>query len=108
MAIEYQLIDSEQELVGLSEKLANAGSFALDSESVNLDRNHLLSLSIMESRGIRKVMFDCRSDVDCLKWINDMNLRGVEDLQLVQYVIENPDLEPANKLRAFEVIYSAS
>ncbi len=52
---------------------------------------------------IRKVMFDCRSDADCLKWKHGMNLRGVEDLQLAQYVIENPDLEPANQLLPFQV-----
>ena len=57
--------------------------------------------SVLERNDIKKVMFDCRSDADALLHQHEVMLHGIEDMQIMQYIMKNPGKEPAKKLPAF-------
>ena len=57
--------------------------------------------SILESYHIIKVMFDCRSDSDVLLHQHNVMLHGIEDMQIMRYIIENPRMLAGAKLPSF-------
>ncbi len=57
--------------------------------------------SILENKFIHKVMFDCRSDADCLFHQHNTKLEGIQDMQIMQYLVQHPEGNPAQKLPSF-------
>lgn len=57
--------------------------------------------TILECESIQKLMFDCRSTADCFYHQYNVNLSGIVDLQLVQYILLHPERPAAEKLPLF-------
>ncbi len=123
----YQIVDNQSDLGRLLAKLEQRALFAFDCESVKLNREHKVSLMnicledgsiflvdiqalggidarlkrVLEDKNITKVMFDCRSDTDCLYHQHNVKLQGIEDMQIMHFLIANKYPNPGRRLAGF-------
>lgn len=125
--ITYRLLDKSDDVELFLGTLEKCERFAFDCESIKLGRNNKVSVinicledgsiflidvqeiggipsrlkSVLERDDIKKVMFDCRSDSDALLHQHQVMLHGIEDMQIMRYILQNPGMYSGAKLPAF-------
>ena len=128
--VSFKLITDANELENLLDKLEECKLFAFDCESVDLGRTQPVTVlnicledgdiflvdiqvlggisdrlkALLENDDIKKVMFDCRADADSLWHEHKVKLHGIEDFQIMQYVVEHRDTKPAKRIAPFPFV----